>query len=245
MKKSIIATVLCVAAMQNVYAGSATMDEVRFFDSFHNDAAHSKSVYAEGLVGYISDDNSDAMFFGVQGGAPIAPNIEVGITAGFLSIDYDYNYADGDSGLIDPIIVGKYHLENWENNQITVGVHISLPIGEEDIGQGDADIGIFGAIRHPLNNRTVLMGTAGITSFDHEYDREFSLNLGGGIIYKVDDMLHGIAELTMATEVEQMDLTLGADYAIQKNGSIRGSVDLGLNDGSPDFTMQVGYLHRF
>ncbi len=243
MKKSIIATVLCVAAMQNLYAGSATMDEVRFFDSFHQDAAHSKNVYAEGLAAYMSDDDADGMLFGVQGGIPLAPNIEVGISAGFASIDYDY--ADSESGLIDPIIVGKYHLNNWENNQITVGAHISLPIGEEDIGQGNTDIGVFGAIRHPLNNRVVLMGTAGVTSLDQDDDREFSLNLGGGLIYKVDNMLHGIAELTMATEVEQMDLTLGADYAIQKNGSIRGSIDLGLDDGSPDFTMQVGYLHRF
>ncbi len=243
MRQSIIAAALCVAAVGQLHAGSATMDNIRFFDNFHTDAAHADGMFAEGVAAYISDDDADGMALGIQGGAPVAPNIEVGITAGFLSVDYDY--AGTESGLIDVEVVGKYHLQNWQNNQLTVGALITLPIGDEDIGQGNTDIGVFGAIRHPLNNRTVLMGTVGLTSLDQDNDREFSLNLGGGLIYKVDNALHGIAELTMATEVEMMDLTLGADYAVQENGSLRGAIDLGLDDGSPDFTLKVGYLYRF
>ncbi len=243
MKKGIIGVALYVATIGQLHAASATMDDIRFFNNFHTDAAHASGMFAEGIAAYFSDDDADGMLLGVQGGAPVAPNIEVGVSVGFLSVDYDYSGSE--SGLTDPTIVGKYHLKNWENNQLTVGVHITLPVGDEDVGHGDTDIGVFGAIRHPLNNRMVLMGTAGLTSLDQENDREFSLDLGGGLIYKVDNSLHGIAELTMATEVEQMELTLGADYAVQNNGSIRGAIALGLDDGSPDFVMQVGYLYRF
>jgi len=243
MRQKIMTTALAFMAVQTLYAGEATMDKIRFFDNFFMDAAPQSTMYAEGIAAYISDDNADGMGLGVQGGMPVAPNIEVGIRVGFMSVDYDY--AGSESGLVDPLIVGTYHLQNWQNNQLSVGAHITLPVGDEDIGYGNTDIGVFGAIRHPLNHRTVLMGTAGLSSLDRNNDREFSLNLGGGLIYKVDERLHGIAELTMATEVEQMDLTLGADYAVQPNGSIRGSIDLGLDDGSADFTLQVGYLYYF
>ncbi len=248
MKQKMVAVVLSLAAVQTLYAGKATMDSVKLFDNFFQDASQEHGGYAEGSISYANDDSFDAMVLGVQGGAPVAPRIEVGLAIGFVSVDYDGGSSE--SGLADPVIGVKYHLNNWENNQLTVGAHLSLPVGDEDVGGDKTDFGVFGAIRHPLNARTVLTGMAGLSSIEvydgwGDDDREFSLQLGGGFIYKVDDALHGIAELTMATEVEEMDLTVGADYIVQDNGRLRGSIDLGLDDGSQDFTLKVGYLYRF
>ncbi len=242
-----MAAALSLVAVQTLYAGTATMDNVKLFDNFFQDASQEQGAYAEGSVGYINDDAFDGMGILIRGGAPVAPRLEVGISAGFLSLDYDHGSSE--SGLRDPVIGVKYHLDNWENNQISVGGHLSLPIGDEDVGGDKTNFGVFGAIRHPLNTRAVITGMAGLSSVEvndgWDDDREFSLQLGGGFIYKIDEQLHGIAELTMATEVEQMDLTLGADYVVQNNGTLRGSVDLGLDDGSPDFRLSVGYLYRF
>ncbi len=247
MKQKLMVTVCSLVAVQTLYAAGATMDNVKLFDNFFQDASQERGVYAEGSLGYVNNDNFDGMLFGVRGGAPIAPRIEIGMQAGFVSLDYDHSPSE--SGLSDPIIGVKYHLNNWENNQLSVGAHLSLPVGDEDVGGDRTNFGVFGAIRHPMNARAVITGIAGLSSIEVSdgwgNDREFSLQLGGGLIYKVDALLHGIAELTMATEVEKMDLTLGADYVVQDNGRLRGSVDLGLDDGSPDFTLTVGYLHRF
>ncbi len=247
VKQTIALAVISLATAQALYAGKATMDNVKLFDNFFQDASQERGAYAQGNVYYISDDAYDAFGLNMSGGAVVAPRIEVGISLGFASVDFDHDASE--SGLRDPIIGVKYHLDNWENNQISVGAHLSLPVGDEDVGGDKTDFGVFGAIRHPLNNRTVITGMAGLSSIEvndgWDDDREFSLQLGGGLIYKVDEMLHGIAELTMATEVDEMDLTVGADYAVHDNGSLRGSIDLGLDDGSADFTLQVGYLYRF
>jgi len=248
IKSKMMVTVLSLVAVPTLYAGSATMDSVKLFDNFFQDASHERGGYAEGSLGYVNDDNLDGMLLGVRGGAPIAPRLEVGLQVGFVSVDYDYGSSE--SGLSDPIIGVKYHLDNWKNNQLTVGALLSLPVGDEDVGGDKTNIGVFGAIRHPLNTRTVITGMAGLSSVEvnNRWDndnREFSLQLGGGLIYKVDNELHALAELTMATEVETMDLTVGADYIVQDNGRLRGSIDLGLDDGSPDFTLTVGYLYRF
>ncbi len=245
--KSIIPVILGSFIFGQVaLAGTVTKDEVRFFDHFHRDAARSAGSYVEGNIGYARFDHPDVTttHFGARGGIPLAPRFELGLGGGFINVDPDGG--GNESGLTDLDIVGKYHLGRRGSNRITVGGSLTLPIGDEDVGEGNADIGFFGAIRHPLGGSTVIMGSAGL-NFEERggEDRESSLHLGGGLIYRVDGRLHLLGELGMDTEGDRMLLTAGADYLAQSGGRLRGAVSLGLDDGSPDFMLRGGYLVRF
>ncbi len=246
MKKQILIVFAVAIAMQDVMASSATKDDVRFFQHFQRDAAQSSVVYVEGSGSYAKYDDSDlsATAFVVQGGIPLAANIEVGLGGGFVRVKPENGSSE--SGLADIEIVGKYHVRDQGNNRVTVGASLTLPIGDEDIGQGDTDIGFFGAIRHPVDNKTVVMGMAGLNFEEQgDDDRETSFQLGGGVIYQVDRQLHLSGELGLHTEGDRMALTAGADYQTQGRGRLRGAVLLGLDDGSPDLMLQAGYLVRF
>ena len=246
MKTQILVAFAAAIAMQNVIAASATKDDVRFFEHFQRDAARSSETYVEGNGFYAKFDDHDRSISGLrlQGGIPFAANVEVGFGGGFIRIKPD-NYSS-ESGLTDIDMVGKYHLSNQGSNRVTIGASLTLPIGDEDVGQGNADIGFFGAIRHPIDNKIVVMGSAGLNFEEQgDNDRETSVHLGGGAIYQVDRQLHLTGELGMDTEGDRMALTAGADYRAQGGGRLRGAVSLGLDDGSPDFALQVGYLVRF
>ncbi len=246
MKKYMVPLFAATVVAQTAIAGSATMDDVRFFEHFQKDAARSAAIYIEGGGVYAKYDDPDFSATGVsiRGGIPLAENIEAGFSGGWGQVKPDKG--DSESGLMDIGVVGKYHLNSQENNRITVGASITLPVGDEDIGQGDTDIGFFGAIRHPVNNKTVVMGTAGLDFVERgDDDRDTSFHLGGGAIYQMDQQLHLTGEFGMDTEGDIMALTAGADYLVQSNGRFRGAISLGLDDGSPDFSLQAGYLVRY
>ncbi len=245
MKKPLLA-MMALFAIQNVTAAPATKDTVRFFDHFQTDAARSTAIYVEGWGLHAKYDDYDLKItgFGARGGIPLASNVEVGLDGGWLS--YDPDYGDGSSGLTDIGITGKYHLEKRGVDRITLGIRLTLPFGDEDIGEGNTDVGFFGAIRHPLSSRTVILGVAGL-NFDEQADgdRDTSLHLGAGSLYQLDGRLHLIGEFSVETEDDIMAITGGADYLLQNGSRLRGAISLGLDDGSPDFLMRAGYLARF
>ncbi len=224
----------------------SAMGEVRFFDHFHRDAIRSGSSYVEGYLGYTEYDHPDvsSIHVGARGGIPLVPRFELGLGGGFVDMDYDGG--GGASGLTDLDIVGKYHLGTRGSNRITVGGSLTLPVGDEEIGEGNADLGLFGAIRRPLDGNTVLMGSAGL-NFEERggTDRKSSLHLGGGLIHRVDGRLHLLGELGMDTEGDRMLFTAGVDYLTWSGGRLRGAVSLGIDDGSPDFMLRGGYLTGF
>ncbi len=244
-----IIRLFCMFALlfaQNGMAGPATKDSVRFFDHFHRDAGYSATSYMEGYIGYAEFDHPDISqtSFGVQGGIPLAPRFELGLGGGFASIDTDGGYDE--SGLTDIDVIGKYRLRHQGDGRIVLGGSLTLPVGDEDIGEGNADFGFFGAVRHPLSMETVVMGSVGLNFEEWGGEgRESSLHLGGGLLHRMDRRLHLLGELGMDTEGDRMLLTTGVDYLSYAGGRLRGAVSLGLDDGSPDFVLRGGYLVRF
>ena len=153
------------------------------------------------------------------------------------------------SGISDILIAGRYNLKPDET-KISAGGFITLPIGEEKVGQSNLNFGAFGALRHPLESGMVITGTLGIDFSEvpkrggDDSDYETSLNIGGGVIYPHSDQLSIIGEIGLRTEGDFFLLSGGVDYNIT-SGRVRGALGVGLDDGAPDVMLLGSYLFQF
>lgn len=230
----------------SVSAQTPSTDKVRLFQSFYRDAP----ITAVPLVdaGLEFDDYDGGSFFnlGAKSGIPIKSNFDLG--AGVHFISFNPEVGDGESGLSDIWVSGKYRIDNvfQGNTAFSAGGYITLPTGSEDVGQSNFNFGAFGAIRHPLDNQLTLTGVLGLDFIENILDdRESSLLLGGGVIYDYDPKLNFVGELKIQTEGDYAMLTAGTDYALQANGRVRGALGVGLDDGAPDLALLASYLFFF
>jgi len=263
----IVLLLFCIGMLQAQDDGFAddkggSLDDVHLFQGFFQDAPVSESIFAEGGIVYDSYDGWSQFGFGVQGGVPINEQIEVGVGLGFCSWSPDKG--DGQSGLKDLYVSGKYNVLPGVTN-VSAGGYVTLPIGEEKIGAKKLNFGAFGAVRHPVNDGLVITGVFGMDfmeiekwtggSFDWttgEYtapkkktEYENSILIGGGAIYAVNEALNAVAELNIRTEGDFMQLTAGGDYALGAGSRVRGAIGLGLDDGAPDLSIFASFLHFF
>lgn len=235
--------------MELAFGQPDNMDEVRFFTNFFEDAARAQSLYAEGVFSFSDFDRAERITLGGRGGLPVATRAEIGGELRYLDIDPDNG--DGESGLSDLLFVGRYHFDlNTSPTQFTGGALFTLPTGDEDLGEDNFDFGVFGAVRHPLSNDLVVAGTVGfnfieVPDVDDDDDREFSLLLGGGAIYEVNNKLHVLGEFQVRTEEDFGIFDGGVDYEVTPNGRLRGAFGLGFDDNGPDFALLGGFLYSF
>jgi len=148
-------------------------------------------------------------------------------------------------------------MNNGQTN-FSAGAMATLPIGSEDVGQGNLNFGAFGAVRHALDNGMVIVGNAGLffyeateyevnlTTYELEEKTSYEnyLNVSGGVIYPVNDMLNVVGELTFRSEGDYMLLSGGGDY-VMGSGRVRGALGIGLDDGAPDLMIMGGYVIAF
>ncbi len=232
-----------------VFSQSGIKDEVRFFDHYFNDAVAVTGKYLEGGA-YFGDFDGGSIFqFGAQGGMPVAPGVDAG--ARWSIINWDPDHGDGESGLSDIELWGRYRLEQTEiPAKVTVGGMLTLPVGEEKVGEGNVDLGVFAAGRMLLDNGIVAMGSLGLNFIEYtdafgDDDREMSLHLGGGAIFEFSPQTHGTAEFAMDTKEDYFALTGGVDRLLPTGARLRGAISLGLDDGAPDLALQGSYMIRF
>lgn len=236
---------------------SDTLDDIRLFQTFFQDAAVSNHPYGEGIFGFSDFDAASVINVGVRGAYPINPQFEIGGSLAFISADPDVG--SGESGLSDLRITGRYHLHMDQPTQVTVGGFLTLPIGSEDVGQGETNFGAFGAVRHPLAPNTVLTGTISLEFLEGaplrnggwpgivvaNTDKETAILLGGGIIHKTSSQISLVGELNIVTEGDFAMLSGGVDYELRSGGRLRGTLGLGLDDGAPDLSLVFGFQHSF
>ncbi len=241
---------------------------VRLFQSYFFDAPIAKTMYVEPGLDYSTTSHGDVSFssllIGAKGGYPINEQIEVGASLGFLNMSTEVGDNDeSESGLTDLGVYGRYNITSNEQLSFSAGGLITLPIGEEKIGQSNLNFGGFGAVRYALEGGIVLTGNVGLVFYEvttttveyeqtgpnpwdveavekTESDRENYLQLGVGGIYPVNEQLNAVGELVMKTDMDYMMLSAGADYLVG-NGRVRGALGLGLDDGAPDFQIMLGY----
>lgn len=228
---------------------------VRLFQSYFYDTPISERPYAQGGLEYASYGNHhdfSLLNIGAQGGYALNEKLE--IQAGWSYASWSYEEGEGESGITDLALFGRYNLLNGGPTSFSAGAMLTLPIGSEDIGGGNLNFGGYGALRHALDNGLVLCGTVGLTFYETtEYDvdpvtyeieesskYENYLNIGAGAIYPVNEKVSIVGELTMQTEGDYMMLSGGVDYKLG-NGRVRGALGIGLDDGAPDFKIGGGY----
>ncbi len=220
-------------------------DDVQLLENFFIDATRSQAFYGEPNFLFADVGSGSALGLSARAGLPVAPNFQLGGEFGFASVDPDQG--DGETGITDFRLAGRYNFATTAATQVSAGGFVTLPIGSEDIGQGNTDLGAFGAVRHPVSPQVALVGSAGLYFLEvpagpDDSDREVSLAFGGGAVFQTSARLHWIAELTIETEGDVALLSGGADYRLATGGHLRGQLGLGLGDGSPDVQLRVGYL---
>lgn len=251
MKRLSVTVVVALLFVLPLYAQD-NLNNVHLFQSYFYDAPITQSIYGEGGLSFSTYDNFNSLGIGVQGGYPLNEKIELGTELRFLNWSPDKG--DGQSGISDLGVYGRYNVYNKDQTNISAGALLSLPIGSEDVGQGNLNFGPFGAVRHTLNEQMVLVGTIGLFFFEKtefefnqntfeleektSYDN--TLNIGVGTIYTVNPQLNLVGELSLRSEGDYMLLSAGADYMLGK-GRLRGALGLGLDDGAPDFMLMGGY----
>lgn len=250
MKKAFLFINLIIA--QTVYAeGTAPVQDlkqdVHLFQNFLNDSPIAKSPYIEAAAGYSDYDNANAFDLGVHGGFQINNKIEILGAVGFVNLDPDGN-AKSESGLTDFTVLGKYQIQSG-TTQISAGGFITLPTGKDELGEGNTDFGGFASLRHPVSDSVVLSGEIGLDFIEvnkgNGKDREASFNVGGGAVIAVNSAMHVVTEAVIKTETDEFMLSGGVDYALKDKSRVRAAIGLGLDDGSADFALNVGYLINF
>jgi hypothetical protein len=187
--------------------------------------------------------------------------LDVGVLTGFMSLDPEQG--DGESGLMDVEVIGKYRFMDAPT-KLAAGAVISLPVGKKELMQGGFDIEFFGATRYELETISLeghfgfrINGgidreysytdpfTGQTTTQEVEIDGELSIKLGGGVLFAATPQLTVLGELTIETARfdggdEDMRLTPGVDFRLNPNFGLRGGLGLGLGDGSPDLELLAG-----
>lgn len=145
-----------------ISAQSSTMDDIRLYQNMFRDAPITDIPYGEALLNLSSLDNSSLTSIGVQGGLGVHRRVELNAGLYFSSTNPDGD-ASGESGLLDIPVYGRYNFVAEEQMKVSGGTYLTLPVGSDDIGQGNLNFGFFGAIRHAItDSRFTLTGNLGV-----------------------------------------------------------------------------------
>lgn len=235
---------LGILAINTTPVVADSMNEVRLFEHYFTDAVVIDAAQAEGFLSFADFDNGSVMAVSVRGDAPVSDNLDIGARLGILSSNPDFGSSE--TGLSDLAISARFRIDaGTEPTQLSAGIIGTLPTGNDDVGQDNFNLGGFFAARHPIDDHIVVLGIAGLNSIEIGNDRELSLHLGGGAIFKLGPELHLTTELSIDTEEDYSALTGGADYALPEMGRLRAAITLGLDDGAADLGIQAGYLLQF
>lgn len=252
MTKATLLLLVCTASF--CFAQNDLKSDIHLFQSFARDAYVTSGTFGECILGLSDYPNANTINLGFRGGIPISRNFELSAGLGFLNVNPEVG--NGQSGLTDLRVIGKYHFEQRSATQFSVGGLLTLPIGKDQLGQGEGNFGIFGAARHPATSSTILTGVLAIDFLEGApvgaggwpsiliggTDKEATIYLGAGVIQEINPNLHLIAELDLASEGQFGILSGGLDYALQSGGKLRGVLGLGMDDGAPDLSVVLGYM---
>lgn len=234
-------------------ASAGAADEVRLFQSYFYDSPISQTNHVQPAVEYSSFDGGSSFQLGANAGLAVNQKLEVQGLFRYLSLSPDEG--DGESGLSDIWLFGRYNVHQNESTEISAGGLVSLPVGKEEVGQGHLNFGGFAALRYALDNGMVIAGSVGLIFYEitkyemdtdsmeleEEEEYESSLRIAGGFIYPVNEETSMVGELAMEDESEFMMVSGGVDHNIGR-GRVRIALGAGLDDGAPDLMVMAGFL---
>lgn len=228
------------AQMQSSSAYTTTDDlsDVRLFLGWIPDATFTRGVDVEPWLRWGNYDRLSTISAGALAGVWVNEDLEVGGRWGFTSFDHD-DFGE-ESGLNDLTLYGRYRLPLEVDPVVAVGGEFTLPVGDDDIGQGNFDFHVFGAMRYDVEGAVTLTAHAGIESVDRR-DREAGIRLGGGVIAPMTEELALVAELSLTTAYDWAAVLAGVDYELPPGGHLRAALALGLDDAAPDVELLLGF----
>ena len=248
-----------VFAAASLAAGSVswaqnTADNVHLFQTYFQDAPIVKSVNGEGFFQYGTYSNSSVIDVAVQSAFPVAPKFQLGGALAFEN--YSPDQGDSQSGITDILVSGRYQVVQG-STPVAVGALFTLPVGSEDLGEGNFNFGFFGSLRHDVTSSPlVLGGTFGLnfvekagnynpTTGQFDTDHGTSVLIAGSLIYPMQSGLSLVFEMNMQPDDNYALLSGGLDYPLSGGGRVRGALGLGLDDAAPDFAFRLGYSLGF
>ena len=243
-----LATTLCVlfggdaaAQMQTSAAYTTTSDlrDVRPFDAWITDATFTPGVDIEPVLSFGDLDGGSTIEAGALAAVWVREGLEVGGRWGFRSLDPERG--ESRSGLQDLGLYTRYRLPLEVDADVALGTELKLPVGDEDVGEGNLDLEVFGAMRYDVDGDLTVLAHAGIQSIERFDDREAGILLGGGVLVPMTEELALISELTLATAEDDAAVTAGVDYELPPGGHLRAGLSLGLDDGAPDLELRLGF----
>ena len=250
---------MCLSLLNSglVLGQNETLDDIHLFQTFFRDARVAEAAYGQATLGFSDFDGANVINLGVTGAIPVNPQFEIGGSIAFLNVDP--NNGNGESGLSDLRMTGRYHFQSRNATKITAGGFLTLPIGKDELGQGETNLGVFGAVRHPIATSTVLTGTLSLDFLKRgivgnggwpgiavlSAKRETTLLFGGGVIHQINTQLSFVGELNLVTEGEFGMISGGLDYKLKSGGRLRGTLGVGIDDGAPDLAIIANFIHFF
>jgi len=234
--------ILCLAGLLQA------QDPVHLFQSFQYDAPISGGIYGEAGLLYVNFNDADVTetIIAARGGIPFGKKIELVAQLAYVNITPE-NF-DAMNGLADIGIYGRYNFFNNNGTVISAGPFVTLPIGEEEVGQGNLNYGAFCAARHTLGCGVSITGNIGLEFYetwewkngDFEETYTNQLLVGAGAIFPLSKKTHIVGEFFMKGDMDYSVLSAGVDQKLGP-GHLRVGVGIGLDDGAPDLMVAGCY----
>jgi len=246
MKRIVLTFIAVIFSYMTLSAQTHPSKDVQLFQSFYRDAQISSQPFIDAGLDFNDFEYANTFNIGLRSGIPVKSRFDIGAAVSFINLHPDRG--DSESGLSDIWISAKYRIDNvfLSRTTFSAGGFMTLPVGDEEVGQNRFNFGAFGAIRHPLSSRFTLTGVFGLDFVETGVDDQTSsLLFGTGLIYTYDFNLNFVSEIQIQSEYDYAMLSVGTDYKLRRGGRIRGALGVGLDDGAPDFSLLVSYMFRF
>jgi hypothetical protein len=263
MKKLAIFGLLVLLTGIPVIGAADILQSDRLMQRPEWDGAVMPSSWLDGAVTYEKWESSTVWSLGGTFITSLidVPKLELGGRMDFMN--YDPDNGDGNSGLSDIDVWGKYQVYQDSQNLISVGLLMTLPTGSEEVihphASGEFNLEVFGAGRFKVSQWLAAIGHLAlrqnsdmdikIDSSTYKVEGKTQWAVGGGVIYQVNPQLDLQGELNLASEAyddyeNDVQLRGGVDFKVNPRLTFRGGLSLGLADGAPDWatTFRCAYL---
>jgi len=184
---------------------------------------------------------------------------DVTIVGGVPEGGGDVGFKQTHSGLGDVRLQGTYfawfpgELKEWAPG-IDLSADLKLPTADEDkgLGTGETDLGFAIGLYDWLSRKWLWFADWKYKFIgepaDRDYDNQVIYDIG--VAYKPrEEWLHSflLEERTAVTDAgeESVSAVYAPRYEVESNLDVYGSVEVGLSDGAPDYSLTAGFEYGF
>ena len=238
--------------------------EVHFFQFFHKDGTIDPNPYIDAGFGYYDYNHASSYTLGVQAGMSMLSRLQLDTEINFVNWDPDYDQQE--TGISDLLVAirclvvdfsdTQYSQSYTSGLQVTAGGYVNVPVGSEEIEQGNLSLGAFGAARYPFKFGLIFAANVGLDYIETdnwrytEDDYKISLSLGAGAIYPLNEHLSIVGEIYKKTEIDYLLASGGIDYLFGFGGHLRAALGRGFTDtvygfGSTDLMLICRFMYPF